>query len=165
MELSTLAWEIPWTAEPGYSPWGWWRVWHDWATSLSLFTFMHWRRKWQPIPVFLPGRIPGMGAWWAAVYGVAQSWTRLMWLSSSSRSITKIYQEDIMPFSWKPSFSQANIRLSHFFIKEKDDRYHTVFKSMDSGARFLWNFDPSLCLSTYFISWYFIFLTVNWGIQ
>ena len=24
----------------------------DWETSLSLFTFMHWRRKWQPTPVF-----------------------------------------------------------------------------------------------------------------
>ena len=31
------------------------RVGHDWATSFSLFTFMHWRRKWQPTPVFLPG--------------------------------------------------------------------------------------------------------------
>ena len=31
------------------------RVGHDWMTSLSLFTFMHWRRKWQPTPVFLPG--------------------------------------------------------------------------------------------------------------
>ena len=31
------------------------RVGHDWATSLSLFTFLHWRRKWQPTPVFLPG--------------------------------------------------------------------------------------------------------------
>ena len=30
------------------------RVRHDWATLLSLFTFMNWRRKWQPIPVFLP---------------------------------------------------------------------------------------------------------------
>ena len=29
---------------------------HDWVTSLSLFTFMHWRRKWQPTPVFLPGK-------------------------------------------------------------------------------------------------------------
>ena len=28
------------------------------------------------------------GAWWAAVYGVAQSWTRLKWLSSSSSSIS-----------------------------------------------------------------------------
>ena len=109
------------------------RVGHDWATSLSLFPFMHWRRKWQPTPVFLPGESQGWGslmgcrlwghtesdtteqlhfhfsllcigegngnplqcsclenprdgeAWWAAVYGVAQSWTRLKWLSSSSR--------------------------------------------------------------------------------
>ena len=60
------------------------RVRHDWATSPSLFTFMHWRRKWQPTPVFLPGESQGGGAWWAAVYGVAQSWTRLKRLSSSS---------------------------------------------------------------------------------
>ena len=31
----------------------------NWATSLSLFTFMHWRRKWQPTPVFLPGESCG----------------------------------------------------------------------------------------------------------
>ena len=60
------------------------RVRHDWATSLSLFTFMHWRRKWQPTPVFLPGESQGRGAWWPAVYGVAQSRTRLKRLSSSS---------------------------------------------------------------------------------
>ena len=35
------------------------RVGHDWATSLSLFTFMHWRRKWQPTPVFLTGESQG----------------------------------------------------------------------------------------------------------
>ena len=35
------------------------RVRHDWATSLSLFTLMHWRRKWQPTPVFLPGESQG----------------------------------------------------------------------------------------------------------
>ena len=60
---STLAWKIPWTEEPGRlqsvrSP----RVQHDWATSLSLFTFMHWRRKWQPTPVFLPGESQGRGS-------------------------------------------------------------------------------------------------------
>ena len=38
------------------------RVGHDWATSLSLFTFMHWRRKWQPTPVFLPGESQGWGS-------------------------------------------------------------------------------------------------------
>ena len=82
---STLAWKIPWMEQPGrlqsMESLG---VRHDWATSLSLFTFMHWRRKWQPTPVFLPGESQGRGAWWAAVYGVAQSWTRLKRLSSST---------------------------------------------------------------------------------
>ena len=73
---STLAWKIPWTEEPG-------RLQSMVAqsrtrpTSLSLFTFMHWRRKWQPTPMFLPGESQGGGAWWTAVCGVAQSQTRL----------------------------------------------------------------------------------------
>ena len=75
---SILAWEIPWTEEPGrLQSMGSQRVRHDWTTSLSLFTFMHWRRKWQPTPVFLPGESQGQETWWAAVYGVAQSRTRL----------------------------------------------------------------------------------------
>ena len=84
---STLAWKIPWMEESGRL-WsmGSLRVGHDWATSLLLFTFMHWRRKWQPTPVFLPGESQGRGAWWAAVYGVAQSRTWLKQLSSSSSS-------------------------------------------------------------------------------
>ena len=57
---STLVWEIPWTEEPGrLQSMGPLRVGHDWATSLSLFTFMHWRRKWQPTPVLLPGESQG----------------------------------------------------------------------------------------------------------
>ena len=60
---STLAWKIPWTEEPGrLQSMGLLGVRHDWATSLSLFTFMHWRRKWQPIPVFLPGESQGPGS-------------------------------------------------------------------------------------------------------
>ena len=82
---STLAWKIPWTEEPGrLQSMGSWTVRHDWAASLSLFTFMHWRRKWQPTPVFLPGESWGWGAWWAPIYGVSQSRTRLKRLSSSS---------------------------------------------------------------------------------
>ena len=57
---SNLAWKIPWTEEPGgLQSMGSRRVEHDWATSLSLFTFMHQRRKWQPTPVFLPGESQG----------------------------------------------------------------------------------------------------------
>ena len=130
---STLAWKIPWTEESGrLQSRGSRRVRHDWVTSLSLFTFMHWRKKWQPTPVLLPGKSHGQkslvgcsprgleesdttewlhfhfslscigegngnplqcsclenprdrGAWWAAVYGVAQSQTWLKRLSSSS---------------------------------------------------------------------------------
>ena len=51
---STLAWKIPWMEEPGrLQSMGSRRVRHDWETSLSLFTFMDWRRKWQPTPVLL----------------------------------------------------------------------------------------------------------------
>ena len=63
----TLAWKIPWTEEPGrLQSMGSRRVRHDWVTSLftfhfSLFTFMHWRRKWQPTPVLLPGESQGRG--------------------------------------------------------------------------------------------------------
>ena len=60
---STLAWKIPWMEEPGrLQSTGSLRVRHDWATSLSLFTFMHWRGKWQPTPVFLPGESQGWGS-------------------------------------------------------------------------------------------------------
>ena len=53
--------KIPWTEEPGrLQSMGLLRVGYDWATSLSLFTFMCWRRKWQPTPV-LAWRIPGTG--------------------------------------------------------------------------------------------------------
>ena len=126
------AWKVPWTEKRGgLQPMRSWRVRHNWATSLSLFTFIHWRRQWHPIPVPLPGKSHGQrslegcspwgrwgldmterlhfhfslsyigegngnplqcsclqnprdgGAWWAAVYGVAQSRTLLKWLSSN----------------------------------------------------------------------------------
>ena len=60
---STLAWKTPWTEEPGrLQSMGSLRVGHDWATSLSLFTFMLWRRTWQRTPVFLPGESQGRGS-------------------------------------------------------------------------------------------------------
>ena len=75
---STLAWKIPWMEEP------WWAAVHGVAksrTRLRNFTFTfhfhHWRRKWQPTPVFLPGESQGWGSLWAAVYGVAKSQIQL----------------------------------------------------------------------------------------
>ena len=58
--FSILAWKIPWTEEPGgLQSMGSLGVRHDWATSLWLFTFMHWSRKWQPTPVLVPGESYG----------------------------------------------------------------------------------------------------------
>ena len=55
---STIAWKIPWTEEPGRLQ----SMRSLRVTSLSLFTFMHWRRKWQPTPMFLPGESQGRGS-------------------------------------------------------------------------------------------------------
>ena len=91
---STLAWKIPWTEEPGgLQSVGSLRVGHDWVTSLSLSTFVHWRRKWQPTPVFLPGESQG----WGSLVGchlrgrTDRKW--LKWLSSSS----PYYQQHDIP--------------------------------------------------------------------
>ena len=75
---STLAWKIPWMEEPGrLQSMGSLRVGHDSVTSLSLFTFMHWRRRWRPLQCSCLENPTGGGAWWAAVHEVAESWTRL----------------------------------------------------------------------------------------
>ena len=80
---STLAWKIPWMEEPGgVQSMGSRRVRQNWATSLSVFTFMCWRRKWQSTPVFLPGESQGWGSLVGCSLG-SQSRTRLKRLSSS----------------------------------------------------------------------------------
>ena len=73
---STLAWQIPWMEEPGrLQSMESQRVRHNWATSLSLFTFMHWRRKWQPTPVFFPGESQGQSLVGCHLWGRTESAT------------------------------------------------------------------------------------------
>ena len=82
---SIPAWKIPRMEEPG-------RLQSMGSLSRTqltdfTFTFMHWRRKWQPTPVFLPGESQG---WWSLVgcrLWVTQSRIRLKRLSNSSRKI------------------------------------------------------------------------------
>ena len=83
---STLAWKIPWTEEPGgLQSMGSLGVGHDWATSLSLFTLMHiGEGNGNPLQCSCLENPREGGAWWADVYEVAQSRTRLKRLSSSS---------------------------------------------------------------------------------
>ena len=88
---STLAWKIPWTGEPGgLQSMRSRRVGHDWATSLSFFFFHRslsciGEGNGNPLQCSCLENSRDGGAWWAAIYGVAQSQTRLTRLSSSSR--------------------------------------------------------------------------------
>ena len=93
---STLAWKIPWMEEPGgLQSMGSLRVGHYWATSLALFTFMHWRRNGNPLQCSCLENPRDGGAWWAAVSGVAQSRTRPKRLSSSSSKVVKLLETKI----------------------------------------------------------------------
>ena len=92
---STLAWKIHERRSlVGCSPWGPW-VRHKWASSLSLFTFMKWKWHFQgngnPLRCSCLENPRDGEVWWAAVYGVAQSQTRLKRLSSSSRLHNTFY--------------------------------------------------------------------------
>ena len=87
---STLAWKIPWTEELGGLPvHGVSKSWTLLRDFTFTFHFHALERKWQPTPVFLPGDPRDGGAWWATVYGVAQSRTWLKRLSSSSSMLEK----------------------------------------------------------------------------
>ena len=99
---STLAWKIPWTEEPGgLQSMGLLRVRHDWATSLSLSTFMHWRKNGNPLQYSCLENPRDGGACWAAVYRVAQSRTWLKRLSSSSSSSKKAMAPHSSTLAWK----------------------------------------------------------------
>ena len=84
---STLAWKIPWMEEPGrLQSVRSLRVGHDWATSLHFHFSLSCIGEGNSNSLqysCLENPRDG-GPWWAAVYGVAQSRTRLKWLSSSS---------------------------------------------------------------------------------
>ena len=121
---STLAWEIPWTQEPGgLQSMESLRVAQDWVTSLSLFTFMHWRRKWQPTPVFLPGEsqergsLVGCRLWgrteWDTTEATAAAAAEIT--MSSMRSMTQwvlemiLSKKDLLPyFALLPSLSSIH---------------------------------------------------------
>ena len=110
---STLAWKIPWMEEPGrLQSMGSRRVGHNWATSRSLFTFMHWRRKWQPTPVFLPGESQGRGSLVCCrLWGcrVGHEWSDLAAVAAATAEVIKtIWRTGEVWFtflrSWKKMF-------------------------------------------------------------
>ena len=109
---SALAWKIPWTGECGGLQYmGSQRVGHDWVTSLSLFTFMHWRRKWQPTPVFLPGESQGLGSLVGChLWGHTELDTTEATEANGYRRESKSPWQRTPILSWKPGLSQVTSR-------------------------------------------------------
>ena len=87
---SVLVWRIPGTGEPGGLPsMGSHRVGHDWS-NLACMHACTGEGNGNPLQYSCPENPRDRGAWWTAVYGVAQSWTRLKWLSSSKNHYTYV---------------------------------------------------------------------------
>ena len=131
---STLAWKIPRTEEPGRlrSPWG-----HSGSDMTEQLHF-HFslscigEGNGNPLQCSCLENPRDGGAWWAAIYGVAQSWTQLKWLSSSSSSLDA---------TWAPKlgeFANALICLKHspivsmprkIFPSSKSQLKHPLFSN------------------------------------
>ena len=113
--FSTLAWKIPKMEEPGgLQSMGSWRVGHDWVISLSLFSSCIGEGNGNPLQCSCLENPRDGGAWWAAVYGVAQSQTRLKRPSSSS-SITIIMLKTRICYGKKGVTQRWDVR-SHTFL-------------------------------------------------
>ena len=141
---STLAWKIPWMEEPGrLQSMGSWRVGHNWATSLSCIG----EGNGNPLQCSCLGYPRGGRAWWAAVYGVAQSRTWLKRLSSSSRTTKR------KSYHAKTNYCCGSYRLAW--------REGSIFQviSCTPHAR-LW-FALLICFSIYATSWAEAASTVN----
>ena len=88
---STFAWKIAWMEEPGgLQSMGSRRVRHDWSISLSVSLSCIGEGNDNPLQYSCLENPRDGGAWWAAIYRVAQSRTRLKWLSSSGGSSSSL---------------------------------------------------------------------------
>ena len=84
---STLAWKIPWAEEPGrLQSMGSLRVGHDRATHFLFSLSCIGEGNGNPLQCSCLENPRDEGAWWAAIFGVIQSWTQLKRLSSSTSS-------------------------------------------------------------------------------
>ena len=98
---------MPWMEEPGGLPsMRSLRVRHDWATSLWLFTFMHWRRKWQPTPVFLPGESQGRGS----LVG-CRLWGRTESNTTEASSSSRLYPSPLTSILWSRNISELVVNI------------------------------------------------------
>ena len=141
---STLAWKIPWIKEPGrLQSMGSLRVGQDWATSLSCTG----EGNGNPFQCSCLENPRDGGAWWAAVYGVAQSWTRLKWLSSLAAAAW-------VPNNTKERKKQSNICL--FAVGTLSSHYCVMFHFFDFTWDWLFYLVFIFYWFSYFINWFIL---------
>ena len=143
---STLAWKIPWMEEPGgLQSMGSLRVRHDWATSLSLSTFMHWRRKWQPTPVSLPGESRGRRSLvGCSPWGRTESdMTEVTWqwhvITACTSDLIYVCKICCMKFCGKQTYWLYSCYFKHLFIRNVFSpvlELITEFKWIDDLVKF-----------------------------
>ena len=144
---STLAWKIPWTEEPGgLQSMGSLRVGHDWATSLHFSLSCIGDGNGNPLQCFCLENPRDVGAWWAAVYGVTQSRTRLKWLS-----LEKQNQKDVCEYIYRKRLIMKNW-LTWFWrlacLHLQYDQFETrKIDGVDKGS--VWRFLFQECWSSY----------------
>ena len=138
---STFAWKIPWMEEPG-GPQSMesLRVGHDWATSLSLFTCLHWRRKWQPTPVAWripgtgePGGLPSMG-----LHRVGHDWSDLAAAAAGAAgsSVHRILQARILEWISIPFCRGSSRPRDQTLVSCITGRFFTVWATGNSEIMF-----------------------------
>ena len=124
---STLACKIPWMEElGGLQSMGSLRVGHNWATSLSLFTFMHWRRKWQPTPVFL--------TWESQGWGSLVSCHQWGCTESNMTEVTSQQQQQSNEL-WAPKPSSPFIKTTQFQLFLPGLQFHLEKKKEDAMVK------------------------------
>ena len=131
---STLAWQIPWMEEPGWlqsmASLG---VGHLWATSLSLFTFIHWRRKWQPTPVFLPGESQGRGS----LVG-CHLWGRTESDTTEATSLSYCYETITIIYCWMKKIRCRAVYMILYLYKAKWKHIY-LCQHIQIRAQYFWN--------------------------
>ena len=113
--FSTLAWKTPWTGEPG-------RLQSMGSLKSDMTERLHFHfsvscigeGNGNPLQCSCPENPRDREAWWAAVYGVTQSWIRLKRLSSSSSS----------SLIWIDTFLKASLKQSRqlLFFLDRGER-------------------------------------------
>ena len=121
---STLAWEIPWTEEPGrLQSMGSLGVGQDWGLHFHFSLSCTGEGNGNPLQCSCLENPRDGRAWWTAMYGVAQSRTRLTWLSSSSSTASCMASTD--------SGLRKQTLLQN--AKRSRDTMHTLQKHLQEG--------------------------------